>query len=236
MRSFIVMAMFLASFASAAAGDYNEIRNLSVDPSGVETLVINVGAGSLDVRGVDGLDSIDVKATIVIPDADDDEGQKVIAKHLTLTLESDGSVVDLKSSFKQGFWSIGSGGRVDLEVRAPSNLAVSIDDGSGSMDVSNFSGDMRIDDGSGSMDIQKVASVNIDDGSGSIDISGATGDVYINDGSGSITVESVGGTVTIDDGSGSIRVNDVAEDLIILDDGSGGVSFSDVRGTVEQDG
>jgi len=230
------MAMFLTSFASAAAGDYKEIRDLTVDASGVETLVMHVGAGSLDVRGVEGLDSIDVKATIVIPDADDDKGRKVIVKKLTLTLESDGSVVDLKSSFKQGLWSSGSGGRVDLEVRAPSRLAITIDDGSGSIGVSNFSADMRIDDGSGSMNIQKVASVNIDDGSGSIDISGASGDVYINDGSGSIAVEAVGGTVTIDDGSGSIRVNDVAEDLIILDDGSGSVSFSDVRGTVEQDG
>lgn len=218
MRRFIVMTMFLASCASAAAGDYKEVRDLTVDAEGVETLIINVGAGSLDVRGIEGLDSIDVKATIVIPDADDDKGRKVITKKLTLTLESDGGVVDLKSSFNQGFWSAGSGGRVDLEVRAPSNLAVSIDDGSGSIDI------------------QQVASVNIDDGSGSIDISGTTGDVYINDGSGSITVESVGGTVTIDDGSGSIRVNDVAEDLIILDDGSGSVSFSDVRGTVEQDG
>lgn len=236
MRSFIVMAMFLASFASMAASDYTETRDMTVDASGVEALVINVGAGTLDVTGVDGLDSIDVKATIVIADADDDEAQKVIAKELTLTLELDGNVADLRSSFDQGFWSFGSGGRVDLEVRAPSNLAVSIDDGSGSMDVSNFSADMKIDDGSGSMDIQKVASVNIDDGSGSIDISGATGDVYINDGSGSITVEAVGGTVTIDDGSGSIRVTDVAEDLIILDDGSGSVSFSDVRGTVEQEG
>lgn len=236
MRSFIVMAMFLASFASVAANDYKETRDLAVDADGVKSLRIDVGAGSLDVAGVDGLDSIDVKATIIIADTDDDDGRKIVEKEVTLTLELDGNTATLKSEFEQGFWGFGSGGRIDLEVRAPSNLALSIDDGSGSMDISNFSADVRIDDGSGSIDVQKVAGLNIDDGSGSIDISGATGDVYIEDGSGGITVESVGGSVTIDDGSGSIRVNDVAKDLIILDDGSGSVSFSDVRGTVEQEG
>jgi len=236
MRSLIATAIFLGSFATAAASDYEETRDLMVDASGVEKLIINVGAGSLDVAGVDGLDTIEVKATIVIPDADDEDGQKVIEKYLVLTLDRHDTGVELKSELNQRFWGSNSSGRVDLEVRAPSTLAVSIDDGSGSMDVSNFSAEVRIDDGSGSIDVQNVGALNIDDGSGSIDVSGASGDVYINDGSGSITVNSVSGSVTIDDGSGSIRVTDVAEDLIIVDDGSGSISFSDIRGTVEQEG
>jgi hypothetical protein len=236
MRSLIAMAIFLASFASAAASDYEETRDLTVDASGVETLIIDVGAGSLDVAGVDGLDTIEVKAVIVIADADEEDGRKIIEKNLVLTLGRDGSRAELESEFDNGFWGSNSSGRVDLEVRAPSTLAVSIDDGSGSMDVSNFSADVSIDDGSGSIDVQNVGALKIDDGSGSIDVSGATGDVYINDGSGSIAVDAVGGSVTIDDGSGSIRVSDVAEDLIIVDDGSGSVSFSDVRGTVDQEG
>jgi len=236
MRSLIVTVIFLASSTSAAASDYEETRDLTVEAGGIDTLIINVGAGSLDVEGVDGLDTIEVKATIVIQDADDDDGRKVIEESLVLSLERDSSQAELRSEFDNSFWNFGSSGRVDLEVRAPSTLAVSIDDGSGSMDVANFSADVKIDDGSGSIDVQNVGALSIDDGSGSIDVSGATGDVYVNDGSGGITVDSVGGTVTIDDGSGSIRVSDVAEDLIILDDGSGSVSFSDIRGTVEEEG
>jgi len=235
MRSLIVTAMFLASIACAAADDYEEPRDLAIDANGIETLTINVGAGSLYVEGVEGLDSIEVKATIVIPDEDDDDARKIIEKNLTLSLDSGNGEAVLKSEFDQGFWGSGSSGRVDLEVRAPSTLAVSIDDGSGSMEVANFSAEVRIDDGSGSIDVQQVGTLNIDDGSGSIDISGANGDVYVNDGSGSITIEAVTGTVTIDDGSGSIRVSDVSEDLIIIDDGSGSLSFSDIRGTVEED-
>jgi hypothetical protein len=65
------MTVFLASYTSAAADDYDETRDLVVNAAGVESLIINVGAGSLDVAGVDGLDSIEVKAVIVIPDVDE---------------------------------------------------------------------------------------------------------------------------------------------------------------------
>jgi hypothetical protein len=236
MRSLIVTAIFLASHTSAAASDYEETRDLAVSASDVDTLVINVGAGTLDVTGVDGIGTIEVKATIVIPDVSADEARKIIEKDMVLRLESANGEAVLHSGIDSRSWGSGSSGRVDLEVRAPSTLAVSIDDSSGSIEVSNFSADVRIDDSSGSIDGENVGALSIDDGSGSIDIKRANGDVYVNDGSGSITIESVDGTVKIDDGSGSIRVSDVSEDLIIVDDGSGSVSFSDVRGTVEEDG
>ena len=236
MRSLIVTAILLASHTGAAASDYEETRDLAVSASDVDTLVINVGAGTLEVTGVDGISTIEVKATIVIPDVSADKAREIIEKDLVLRLESANGEAVLNSGIDSRSWGSGSSGRVDIEVRAPSTLAVSIDDSSGSMDVSNFSADVRIDDSSGSIDVQNVGALSIDDGSGSIDISGANGDVYVNDGSGSIIIESVDGTVKIDDGSGSIRVSDVSEDLIIVDDGSGSVSFSDIRGTVEEDG
>lgn len=235
MRSFIILAMFLASIAGAAANDYTERRDLSIAADGLDTFVIDVGAGSLDVQGVEGLDTIEVAATIVVPDADDEDGRKIVEKEVTLTLQRDGDTAVLKSLFDQGFWGFGADGYVDVEVRAPASIAVDIDDGSGSLDVKGFVSDVRIDDGSGSIDVDTAGRLEIDDGSGSIDVVNISGDVYINDGSGSITVERIGGTVTIDDGSGGIRVSDVAKDLIILDAGSGSVSYSDVRGTVEED-
>lgn len=236
MRSFIAMIMFLASYSSATAGDYTEVRNLNVSASDLEQLVVVAGAGTLDVTGVDGLSSIEVKATIVVPDSDADDGRKVIAKDLTLSLDRNGDAAVLTAEFEGRFWGFGANARVDLEVRAPASFELKIDDGSGSLDVRNFAGKVRIDDGSGSIDVHNVGDLLIDDGSGSIDVGGATGDVYVNDGSGSITIEAVGGSVTIDDGSGGIRVSNVAKDLIILGDGSGGVSYSDVRGTIEEDG
>lgn len=233
MRSFIVMAMFVASLSHAAWTDYQEARELRLPVDNIESLSIEAGAGSMDVTGIEGLDSIAVTATIVVPNTNEKDALKIIEEKMILSLEEKGRQGQLKAWFDQGFLGKASDAHIALEVMVPKGLTVHIDDGSGSLDVINVAGDVVIDDGSGSIKISNVINLSIDDGSGSIDIAGATGDVSIIDGSGSITVKHVQGSVTIDDGSGSIKVSDVEKDLIIVDDGSGGLSISNVRGEVD---
>jgi hypothetical protein len=235
MRSLIVMAMFTVSLAHAGWSDYEEIRNLDLDAAGISQLTINAGAGSMDVTGVKGLDKINVKATIVVPDEDEDKALRVIEKTIQLSLEEKAGTAKLEAWFDSGLMSFGSRAYIVLEVSVPQGMAVNIDDGSGSIDVVDLAGDLTIDDGSGSIDIRNVAHVRIDDGSGSIDLVDVAGDVSIVDGSGSISIEHVQGSVTIDDGSGSIEVTDIDSDLIIVDDGSGSLRFTDIRGTVDAD-
>lgn len=235
MRGFIVMAMFLAGFANAAWKDYSEARDLELDAGGIGELKIHAGAGSLDIKGVPGIDRISVRAMVIVPDADKDEAIKFIEKKMVLSLQDKGDRAQLDSWFEDGWFGKGSSARIDLEIKVPASIAVSIEDSSGAIEVEDILADLSIDDGSGAIGLKNIASVSIDDGSGSIEVSMAAGDVSIVDGSGSIDVRSVQGSVTIDDGSGSIKVIDVEKDLIIIDDGSGGVSFSDVRGIVEQD-
>jgi hypothetical protein len=235
MKGFVVMAMFLASFAHAAWNNYTEVRDLELDAADVEQIDIDAGAGSMSVKGVDGLNKILVKATIEVPDADEDEAIKFIDKKMRLTLDKRGARAQLQAFFEQGFFGGSKGAGIDLEVSVPLGMAVHIDDGSGSIEVADVASDVTIDDGSGSIDVRGAASLFIDDGSGSIDVKMIGGDVSITDGSGGIKVHEVAGSVTIDDGSGSISVSDVEQDLIIVEDGSGGVSISNVGGTVEQD-
>ncbi len=235
MRSFIVIAMFMASLAQAGWSDYEEVRKLNLDVDGISELSIKAGAGSMDVTGVSGLDKISVKATVVVPGADEDKALKVIEKNMTLTLDQQGSEAQLNAWFDGGSMGFGSNAHIALEISVPQGLSVNIDDGSGSLDVIDVAGDVTIDDGSGSIDVKNVANLKIDDGSGSIDVDDASGDVSIVDGSGSISVNHVKGSVTIDDGSGSIRVSDVEKDVIIIDDGSGSLTITDVRGSVDQE-
>jgi hypothetical protein len=227
MLRLIVLATFVAVSSTAAAGDYTEVRDLKLDAAGLDTFIIDAGAGSLDVTGVDGLRHIEVRATIVV--------RKIIGKGMKLSLEQDGEAAKLVAGFDNRFWGSGSNSRIDLELQVPGSMALVIDDGSGSMAIADVAAAVRIDDGSGSIDVRRVGSLHINDGSGSIDVRAADGDVYVDDGSGSITIDAVGGSVTIDDGSGGIRVSDVAKDLIILDDGSGSVTYTDVRGRFEGD-
>ena len=233
MRSFIVIAMFAASLAHAGWSDYEQVRNLDLDVDGISELSIKAGAGSMDVTGVKGLDKISVKATIVVPNEDEDDALKVIEKNMTLSLEQKGDEARLSAWFDDGVMGFGDNAHIVLEVSVPQGLAVNIDDGSGSLDVIDIMGDVTIDDGSGSIDVENVANLKIDDGSGSIDVDNASGDVSIVDGSGSINVDHVAGSVTIDDGSGSINVSDVEHDVTIIDDGSGGQRITDVRGNVD---
>ena len=94
MRGFIVIAMFTASLAQAGGSDYEEVRDLTLDASDVKTLSINAGAGSMDVTGVAGIDAITVKATIVVPDEDEEKALKIIAKKMKLSLDRAGDGED----------------------------------------------------------------------------------------------------------------------------------------------
>lgn len=235
MRGLLVMAMFTVSLAHAGWTDYIEVRDLDLEADGISELTIKAGAGSMDITGVAGQDKIIVKATIVVPDKDEDKAIRVIEKRIKLSLQKNAGKAELEAWFESGLMSFGSSPYIALEVSVPQGLAINIDDGSGSIDIVDLAGDLIIDDGSGSIDIRNVVHVRIDDGSGSIDLVNAVGDVFIVDGSGSISITHVQGSVTIDDGSGSIEVTDIDGDLIIVDDGSGGLRFSDIRGAVDAD-
>ena len=216
MRCIVIIGLFTATLAHAAWNGYTEERNLELDSDGVSRLEIDAGAGSLVVTGVEGLDRIEVTATIQVPDEDAGDALEVIEDHLVLSLDKVRDEARLVAKFEaqSGFW--GDSPSVALDVRVPHGIAMLIDDSSGSIKVMETHSDLRIDDGSGSIRVEQVQSVVIDDGSGSITVVGVAGDVEIEDGSGSITVENVGGGVTIDDGSGGINVTDVELDLVIV--------------------
>jgi len=235
MRSFIVIAMFAASLSNAAWNGYTEVRNLELSMERINTLEIDAGAGSLEIKGDPDATVIRVVATIRLPDAEAEEAIEIIESDLKLTLEKQRNRAMLNAYFDHGMWGFHGDRRIDLEISMPHGLALVIDDGSGSIHVEAVSSHIIIDDGSGSITVKNVGSLVIDDGSGSITVAGVTGDVAIEDGSGDIMVRAVGGSVTIDDGSGGIDIDDVEHDLIIVDDGSGSVRVSDVRGIVQRD-
>jgi hypothetical protein len=236
MRGFIVMVMFAVSLSHAGSHNYSEVRNLELDASGLSDLFIDAGAGALIVNGVEGSNEIVVVATIIVDEEDEDEARKLIEKRLRLDLERDGNSAKLKAGFSTG-WDWDGGAAIDLDVRMPAQLALSVDDGSGSIKVHDIAGTVRIDDGSGPIELGNSGNVDIDDGSGSIKLEN-TGGVkieYVEDGSGTIDIKGVKGSVTVDDGSGDIVIDDVEHDLIIEEEGSGSLRYTNVRGAIQQD-
>jgi len=233
MRTFLILGMFTASLVNAAWRDYEETRDLSLDAGGIDTVEIEAGAGSLEVRGSADTTAISVTALIQVPEKEE-KAQKIIESDLVLTLERNGDTAVLNGYFESSGWGWGDSPSIRLEVEVPDRVALEIEDGAGSIKIWDVSGNIAIEDGSGSLQMSNVGGdIQIEDGSGSISVEGVGGDISIDDGSGSITVKDVRGSVVVDDGSGGINVTDVDADLIIEDDGSGSLNFARIDGRVE---
>lgn len=215
-------------------------ENLSLDANALTKLNIEAGAGSLVVRSSDS-QQILVEARIKT-----DENRSY-----TLTLKNSGDTgILIAKQHNSGFWH-GSSPYIDLVVSIPHGLNLDIEDGSGSINISNLKSNITIDDGSGGIDMKKIVgtvsindgsghisltniqgNVSVEDGSGSLDIENTAGNINIEDGSGGISVLDTTGHVTIDDGSGGIRVNN-AGGLKIIEAGSGNLSVSDINGNIK---
>jgi hypothetical protein len=234
-KSFIISmaAIIVLTVSATCAVEYNEIKNMDLSTAGLDQLTADVGAGFLKIRGVAGLDRIEVEAEFVIKKLSENKAKQFIKDKLIFTLEKKGSRAVLTAKQKPMRNIFGSVSYViNLTVRVPELLKMKIDDGSGSMTVDNIKTDVWVDDGSGSIVLTDIGgAVEIDDGSGDIELQNIGGDIELDDGSGTVEVTGSRGRVEIDDGSGSIRIRDVVGDVIISD-GSGSISISGVENDV----
>jgi len=123
MRSFIVMAMFIASLTHAAMNGYTETRNLELGTNDVEILSIVAGAGSMDIKGVAGATKITVKAVIEIADSDVDDAR-----------------INIEVKVPQGIAVIIDDGSGSIRVGDVEKDLIIIDDGSGSLTFSDIRG------------------------------------------------------------------------------------------------
>jgi hypothetical protein len=230
----IVIILIIAWFFAMDASSYQAEKefNLNLQAEGITMFEIDCGAGSLRVKGVEGLKQIEVDATLVTKGIEDDDLEEFKNKYVKLKLEQDGKKARLTSEIKSGF-TVSSlfkhkEGRIDLDVRIPKNLDLDIDDGSGSIEVSDVNGNLEVEDGSGSIDIADIKGwVKIDDGSGSTTLENIGGKVKINDGSGTIKITDVGGDVDVDDSSGTVSIYNI-KGSVVVDDGSGGIVIDGV--------
>ena len=245
--SFLVM-LFLFTLTAFPS---EQVKKLSLSAKGISELDINCGAGFLKVYGREGLKEIKVKAEIVVKG---ESAKKVLQKYVKLSLKKQGlSAVLISQIDWSGSSSLFKSAVINLTVTVPKKMDLIVDDGSGSMEIKDITGDLKVNDGSGSMEIEDITGdlevedgsgsikieeikgdVDIDDSSGNMDLRDIQGDISIKDGSGTIYVRDVNGNVTVRDGSGSISINGIEKNVTILRSGSGSVNINNVKGKVNK--
>jgi hypothetical protein len=220
-----------------------EHQQLTLDAAGFTNLAAITGPGDITIIG-------DANATKIVVDADLYYQNR---SDLTFTLEGKGDQARLVADSNQNGISVGwnESPYIDVTVRMPAALALSLEDGSGDVSISGLTQQIRVEDGSGELSInggndvrvtdgsgdiaiqQAQGAVKVDDGSGDLNISDVKGAVEVSDGSGDLLI-SRAGAVKIDDGSGDISVSD-ADSLTVDESGSGELSYSNIRGRIQTD-
>ena len=216
-------------------------RELTLDSQDLQGLIAETGAGSLEIIGVEGLTQIKLVADIY---SNDDSKviltleKKANKAKLKADFEQSGfnnysPYIDLKLQVPANLAldiDDGSGAILISKMTADINVK----DGSGEL-IINGGNNVSIDDGSGDIEVSQInGNLTIDDGSGAIKVTDVRGNIAIDDGSGNIEVANVQSPVTITDGSGDINVFNT-KGLTILAAGSGDVKFNKIDGPVSME-
>ena len=219
-------------------------RELTLDSQDLQGLIAETGAGSLEIIGVEGLTQIKLVADIYSnKDSNDNKliltlEKKANKAKLKADFEQSGfnnysPYIDLKLQVPANLAldiDDGSGAILISKMTADINVK----DGSGEL-IINGGNNVSIDDGSGDIEVSKISgNLTIDDGSGAIKVTDIRGNIAIDDGSGNIEVANVQSPVTITDGSGDINVFNT-KGLTILAAGSGDVKFNKIDGPVSME-
>jgi len=224
MRHALAVVTACAALSTACDGSFagfdcsrSDDRQATIDTSGASEIRVIAEAGSLKITGHDDRGEVRASGTACA-------SSRSRLEAIELLTRRDGDVVVIET--------VTARGRLDLNLEVPDALPLVVEDGSGSVLISDVEA-LSLTDRSGSIAIEEVAgNVWVTDGSGSLDIEEVGGTVTVEeDGSGSIKVETVDGDVIVtEDGSGSIRIVDVAGDVLIEEDGSGSIRVEEVRG------
>ncbi|HSE13689.1 MAG TPA: DUF4097 family beta strand repeat-containing protein [Rudaea sp.] len=211
----ILAGLILAAASSAALAShdckFSADRNLDIDPAGLKTLALVLGASDAHVEGVAGMKRIEVRGKACASD-------EQWLKDLTVDQERSADRVRVTTSKNQGGVHISLFGSsyayIDLDVRMPADLALEVDAGSGDANVTD------------------VASLSFSSGSGDLNAHHVAGAVAVRVGSGDAIMDDVGSLSVERAGSGDIRATNAHGEVKVGHIGSGDMNFSDVKGGV----
>lgn len=241
-----LLAGLSANVVSAKDCDYSRTVDRTVNLNGITNLIVEAGAGSLEIRGETGRKDVRIKARLCSSDQDALAEMRVADQVKNNSARFRTVFADSSDSFFQASASI------DLVLTVPANAildasdssgeatirqvqTLTMVDSSGELTIRDIAGDVSVTDSSGQMNLKKIGgNVEITDSSGGIYVKDVKQNLLILvDSSGGIDAENIGEDVVVEiDSSGGISVQDVGGDFIVKADTSGGIDYQDVAGEV----
>lgn len=199
--SLLLVSLFAASSAIAGGCEYSKKVSRTLDLGGIKQIQVDAGAGSLEIKGVQGLNEIVIDAKVCASEQDlldkSDVEEKITSGRAEIYTEiaKDSSSLSWGSDYAY----------IDLELKVP-------------MDAN-----LVVRDSSGEAIVEKVADLDMKDSSGELTIREISGNVTVKDSSGALNIEDIGGDVTVTDSSGGIYISDVKQGVLVLADSSGSI-------------
>ncbi len=230
---FVCLLLPLLWETVCADDDTIVLRQLSLNSTGINRLIIDSGVGDLNITGQSDSSEITVASSIdVSPAYSGDDPDGFVNEKITLTLKRRGRTATLTAGMGLAI-GMSESPTIDLDISVPANLAVEIRDESGAVRVTGLAADVNVKNGPGNIQIDDVGGqLSIEDTSGRIVVENVRADVQIIDRSGSITVRDIDGTVFITDSSGNITAERISQDLVIEQDTSGKLNTKDIGGQI----
>ena len=214
--SLAVAIALVPLLASAEDCAFHAERSVTVDAKGFDGLKLDTGAGDLVIEGVPDLERIEVSGKACA-------SEQAALDAIKFEQQRDGAKAVIATSIpNEGEnWSLLGNhyAYMDVTVRMPARLALSLRDSSGDLEASKIDGNIDLMDSSGDIRLHDLG-----------------GNVEVSDTSGDIGIHGVAGKVTIlSDSSGDIDIGDVKGDAIVHQDSSGDIDFNRIGGNASVD-
>ncbi len=167
--------------------------------------------GLVSVRGQD-VAEVTVRATARLYADSAGEADREVER-IERSTAHEGERVEVRTPdlYQPRFFFFGGPARVDYEITAPEDTALSIEARNGRVDVRGVSGAVEIENRNGGVRVAEVARpVRILTRNGRVDVTSAGADVEVRSTNGAVSIERADGRVTVETTNGPLTISQVA--------------------------
>lgn len=192
---------------------------------GATRLEVNAISGSLTIRGQEGLTEVRAEGRACA-------SSENLLQKMSLESSRSGETVRVDVGFPNAvvagnYW-------MDLTIDLPADMTARVDASSGAVVIERLAG-LELTKGSGDLDITEITGdLRVQTGSGTATLREIEGATTYEGGSGDLTMRDLKGKVTVrEKGSGKVMIENLGSDLVLHDVGSGDIDVLGIAGALE---